>query len=642
MLGLGNKIDRRLLVFLWTVMILCTKPLLATEPFTIVLLPDTQYYTEDPPATNRYAEQTQWIRDNAASENIQFVIHMGDIVDNYNVTSQWQIADAAQAILEGPDPIPHSVMPGNHDMTGSGSPSYTRDASYYNYYFPRSRYSSQSWFGGTYGSTNENNYSLFSVGDLDFMVLCLEPLPRDDAIQWAQDVIDSHPDRRVILASHMLLNPNGQRRVESTYGYLKGNDGTDVYNNFVYDNPNIFLVTSGHISYEALLPSKNAAGNQVYEMLSDYQRGPNGGDGWLRTLQFMPDENRITVGSYSTSLDEYNRFHSYALEYDMGGTVAPPPARPLAALTSRWEFTNDGNDSVGDNDLAFSSGVTIGAGYFGNGLHFDGTSSDYAYETVNPDLSVSEAFSMATWVKYDASNTDLARIFTLAEDDHNICNFGFATGNAASSALVVRILKDDVAYHVITDEQIDRDVFHHVAFSFDDLAGPTASKKIQVWIDGEKATLSEANHLDGVRGVLDGYFLLSRVTDTVVDTLYPFGDEFFSGVLDDMRWYDGVLGDSQAVALQSLPVPGDANGDGQVNHLDASILAGNWGETEASWPMGDFDDDGVIGPRDASILAAHWSDAPSGATGVPEPAAIAVLVMGAVGLLVHGPRKRRS
>jgi len=623
--------------------VLCTPSLQATEDFTIVLLPDTQYYSRYEPTW--YTAQTQWIRDNVESENIKFVIHMGDLVDQYGSVTQWQNASNAQAILEGPTPIPHSVMPGNHDFTGSGAPDYTRNTTMYNTYFPRSRYSGQSWFGGTYDSTNDNHYSFFSAGGMDFMVLCLEPVPRQTVVNWANAVVQTHPNHRVILATHMYLDPEGVRQTENAYSYFSGLSAQDLYEQLVYPNPNIFLVTCGHICYEALIPSKNAAGNQVYELLSDYQRkfsdtGDSYGAGWLRTLRFSPDENRITVGSYSPTKDAYDRFYSFALEYDMGGTIAPPPARPQATLTSRWEFETSGVDSVGTNNLTVSGTSTYGAGQLGSGLQFDGVLSDYAYRVATPELAISEAFSGAAWFKYDANNGRLARIFNVKPDESNACNVGFMTGDAATSALVVRVLKDGVAYHVVTEEEVERGAFHHVAFSFDDLAGPTASKKIRVWIDGEEATLAEANHFDGVRGHT-GLFLLGRTDDTLIDLLDPhdFPTPQFSGVLDEVRWYDGVLSDAQAAALQFAPVLGDANGDGAVDATDAAVLAEHWLEdTIASFVHGDFNDDGHVDDLDASILAAHWHYGGGGGTRVPEPSALVLLVL--AGLTVLGLRRR--
>ncbi|MFI5240136.1 MAG: dockerin type I domain-containing protein [Candidatus Saccharimonadia bacterium] len=57
---------------------------------------------------------------------------------------------------------------------------------------------------------------------------------------------------------------------------------------------------------------------------------------------------------------------------------------------------------------------------------------------------------------------------------------------------------------------------------------------------------------------------------------------------------------------KNIQIPGDANGDGVVNILDLSILASNWGKTNATWSEGDFNGDGVVNITDLSILAANY------------------------------------
>ncbi len=110
--------------------------------------------------------------------------------------------------------------------------------------------------------------------------------------------------------------------------------------------------------------------------------------------------------------------------------------------------------------------------------------------------------------------------------------------------------------------------------------------------------------------------------------------------------------DTRAFSLDDLvitQVPGDADGDGDVDADDLQRLAQNWGagtvEEPATWAEGNFDDDHFVGPKDAAILAAawgtvNWGDGAGGegAAGVPEPSAI-VLLLGAIASLM-GWRRR--
>jgi endoglucanase len=79
----------------------------------------------------------------------------------------------------------------------------------------------------------------------------------------------------------------------------------------------------------------------------------------------------------------------------------------------------------------------------------------------------------------------------------------------------------------------------------------------------------------------------------------------------------------------ALGVPGDANGDGKVDNVDATILATNWHMAAgAAWIHGDFTGDGLVNAADASILAANWGYGVSEADHVPEPGVVAMLVIG--------------
>ena len=51
--------------------------------------------------------------------------------------------------------------------------------------------------------------------------------------------------------------------------------------------------------------STNDAGRPVIEVLQDYQDYPNGGDGWLRLIQFDIPNNQIVFETYSPVLDQF-------------------------------------------------------------------------------------------------------------------------------------------------------------------------------------------------------------------------------------------------------------------------------------------------------------------------------------------------
>src|SRR5581483_2646036 len=81
------------------------------QDFTIIALPDTQYYSQSYPAT--FTAQTQWIANNASSLNIKAVLGLGDVVNGGGVGSEWTSADTSIKVLEGK--VPYFIAIGNHD-----------------------------------------------------------------------------------------------------------------------------------------------------------------------------------------------------------------------------------------------------------------------------------------------------------------------------------------------------------------------------------------------------------------------------------------------------------------------------------------------------------------------------------------------
>ncbi|MDG1897694.1 MAG: metallophosphoesterase [Fuerstiella sp.] len=282
----------------------------AEESFSVVLLPDTQNYSEK--YADTYAAQTLWVRQQAKADNIKFVVHLGDIVQTSTQEPEWENADRAMRLLDGV--VPYSIAPGNHDMVVK-----TRDTTLYNQYYSPERFADQPWYGGHMGDTNDNNFCFFEASDMKFMIINLEFAPRDETLEWAATVIQQYPDHRVIVATHCYMRPDKRDTGCATSYKIAGNSGEQIWQKLVRRQPNIFLVVSGHVLGVGLQTSINDAGGKVLEMLTDYQGLPNGGDGWLRSLQFVPAENKIHVKTYSPVLNKHNgdAKETFSLDYEM-------------------------------------------------------------------------------------------------------------------------------------------------------------------------------------------------------------------------------------------------------------------------------------------------------------------------------------
>lgn len=288
--------------------------------FTVIGMPDTQYYTEEPQggpsgirqgASNAFFKaQTQWIADNRTSRNIVFVSHLGDCSQNGNTYEvEWKRADTAIKKIESPavpltDGIPYSICVGNHDQgTASGNPA--APTTFYNQYFGEARFTGRSYYGGHYGTNNDNHYELFSAGGVDFIHISLEFNNNSgstnqalllDVLNWADNLLKTYPNRRGIIASHWILEVGTNAPF--------GGPGAEMYNQ-LKDNPNFMLMLCGHQHGEGRRSDPLNGGGTVHTLLSDYQARTNGGNGWLRIMEFSPANNLVRIKTYSPSLNQF-------------------------------------------------------------------------------------------------------------------------------------------------------------------------------------------------------------------------------------------------------------------------------------------------------------------------------------------------
>jgi len=296
---------RRLVFFLFSVLLLAGVAA-GQSDFSVILLPDTQNYSQFYPDT--FKAQTNWIVANRAALNIQFVIGLGDIVNTAEDTTQWQNADAAIKILDAAG-VPYALAIGNHDYDNESPGS--RQATMFNQYFGPSRYAAYTYYKEQYPTgSNENFYTTFTASGKNYLVLVLEMHPRDAALQWASSVVSSHPDYDVIVVTHSFMFVDGTRvdRCDThDVSPQNGNTPEMMWEKWVSQQKNVIMVVSGHITKKVASrrTDMTSNGNIINQMLSNYQDWPNGGNGYLRILKFHPSTNKVDVQSYSPTLNNF-------------------------------------------------------------------------------------------------------------------------------------------------------------------------------------------------------------------------------------------------------------------------------------------------------------------------------------------------
>lgn len=308
--------------------------------FSMILIPDPQSYTKFAANQPLFDLQTAWVAQNIDRLNIKAALFTGDMVEQngkqisapkpneYNGDQtgrqQWEAVSRALSRLD--NRLPYVVAQGNHDI---GEITATdRHTIMPNYVYPERNIlfekhlvaTCQNWQGV---HTMENSaYEFHDKAWGDLLVITLEFAPRDEAIAWAKELTESdkYKSHKVIILVHSWLNTAGDRITQEGYTLRPCNWADDVWKKLVYPSKNIVMVLSGHSGaapkIEGDVKSTNfkptssyridkaADGRSIPQMMFNSQQGDgdwngNGGDCWLRILEFKPDGKTIGVRTFS-------------------------------------------------------------------------------------------------------------------------------------------------------------------------------------------------------------------------------------------------------------------------------------------------------------------------------------------------------
>jgi hypothetical protein len=280
------------------------------DEFSIVVIPDTQYYTSEKNGGKKemFTAQTEWITKNAAKENIKYVIHLGDISDNGELFPvQWVNASKSMYVLEKPQPgypqgIPYGMAVGNHDQTKSQYP-VSGKTDQYNKYFGIKHFQDKKWYGGHYGNDNDSHFDLFEAGGINFISIFFEYDSYDENIEglnkWASALLEKYKDRKAILVSHSIVHFNKTAGTNEKAFPKFSKQGQRIFDR-LKSYPNVFLTLSGHVGdHGEGYRQDGYAGNVIKSLLSDYQSRPDGGHGLMRIMKFSKSKDLISVRTFS-------------------------------------------------------------------------------------------------------------------------------------------------------------------------------------------------------------------------------------------------------------------------------------------------------------------------------------------------------
>lgn len=256
-------------------------PTPAPTPFTFVWFPDTQSSAWAEPEA--LTAMGAWVRDNAESENIVYVLQTGDLVDNGFDETQWQNFSLAYDAFAGT--VPYFGIAGNHDLGIKKQQWDGYLAQPYAHTVPET----QQYAGG------KAAYTLFTAGGVDFLVVGVGYGAEEECAKWVRDVCREYPDRYGVLLVHDFLHGTGD--------YVDAL-GECVHYRILAKCKNIHLCLCGHFrgtAYRTYAYDDTYDGvpdRTVHTMLCNYQHFSNGG-GQIRTLRFDPATGDLTVHTFS-------------------------------------------------------------------------------------------------------------------------------------------------------------------------------------------------------------------------------------------------------------------------------------------------------------------------------------------------------
>ena len=308
--------------------------------FSMIMVPDPQSYTKFAANQPLFDLQTAWIAQNIDRLNIKAALFTGDMVEqtgkqiyapmpnDYNGDQtgrqQWEAVSRALSRLD--HRVPYVVAQGNHDI---GEITATdRHTIMHEYITPERSICFEktlvstcaNWQGG---HTMENSaYEFHDKAWGDLLVITMEFAPRDEAIAWAKTLTEEekYKNHKVIILVHSWLDTAGNRIKNEGYTLRPCNWAEAVWEKLVYPSKNIVMVLCGHTGaapkIEGDVASTNfkptssyrvdkaADGRDIPQMMFNSQQGDgdwngNGGDCWLRILEFKPDGKTISVRTFS-------------------------------------------------------------------------------------------------------------------------------------------------------------------------------------------------------------------------------------------------------------------------------------------------------------------------------------------------------
>ena len=346
--------------------------------FTLAVMPDTQFlYWGTQGSVNPAPQEAsfRYVLENngdASGDNIVFLAHLGDLTEDGDASSFSYVGKTYDILDE--HGVAYSVLAGNHDVSGDD----TRGTTPYLQTMGPQRYAKSPTFAGA-DSSGYNTAHVFRAGGREWLLLALDWRTSTAGFAWANDVIKQYPTLPVILTTHEIA---GTPYDDNVYPYQSGDPdnnaelssyGQTVWDSIIDNNDQVFLTLNGHYWPPGRTTMQNAAGNDVYVHITNYQNRYFGGGGMVRLYHFdlgrnaidvetvcpwvlaQKPEDRNVLSAQEAELTTEVDYFSIQMDFDERfAGFAPVPVRPsrpakqlvIPGTLAYWRFDAGGSDST--------------------------------------------------------------------------------------------------------------------------------------------------------------------------------------------------------------------------------------------------------------------------------------------------------
>lgn len=345
--------------------------------FSMIFLSDPQSYTKFALNQPIFAMQTAWtatvrnrlkvltalISGDFVEQNDKDNPYVNGIIDasaqnqmdlrngDQSSTQQWESVSHALNSLD--NVLPYVTCQGNHDCGPLAAED--RSSQQPDYIYPERNILNQqhivslcpNYEGKKTMESSAYEFHTETWGDL--LIIGFEFAPRDEALNWAKQLIESdkYKNHRVIIFTHSFLQEDGTQYETEGYTLQPRNWAKAVWTKLIYPSKNIVLVLCGHAGTPTTMKGTvdatdysttcsfrtdaAADGRIIPQMMFNAQCADgnwygNGGDGWLRILEFKPDGKTISVKTFSPlfALSQLTRSQAWRTkDYDQFNITVP-------------------------------------------------------------------------------------------------------------------------------------------------------------------------------------------------------------------------------------------------------------------------------------------------------------------------------